>query len=131
MLIIVGLDGVLASHAWRESFIVDEGWEAYYIQAANDKPIAAMLQMIDQLGAATVISIGDRAEKYRMLTEQWLVKNNCLIDELRMRPDDDWRPGWQVKIALAADLQPDLVIESDERVIEHYRARKILTLQVA
>lgn len=131
MIVIIGLDGVLASHAWREGFILDEGWDAYHAQAANDKPIEPMLRLLDQLGAATVVCVADRAEKYRMMTEQWFVKNNCLIDELRLRADDDWRPGLQVKIALAADLQPDLVIDADERVLEHYRARKVLTLQVA
>ena len=131
MIIITDLDGTLAHSHWRKSLQPD--WDAYFAASKEDKPNAPMVALINALGqTCRIICITARPEKWRQLTMNWLLKHKIGIDELIMRPADDYRMSPLLKPALAATLKnTDTIIVIDDRldVILAYIAAGFTTLQ--
>ena len=129
MIIITDLDGTLAHSAWRKSLQPD--WDAYFAASKEDKPNAPMVALINALAqTCRVVCITGRPEKWRQLTMNWLLKHKVGIDELVMRPADDYRTSPLLKPALARVLKDNIIIAIDDRadVILAYAAAGFTTL---
>jgi len=131
MIIVVDLDHTLAAAAWRDYMRPD--WDAYYRASSDDAPIQPMVDFINN-GLSTmvdVVCITTRPEKWRQLTMDWLIRHNVSIDELVMRPNDDFRRSPELKVALATPFKPImLAIDDREDVVIAYAAAGIPAVQV-
>lgn len=102
--IIVDLDGTLCDSSHRVHFVQKKpkDWESFYKQCVNDKPnlwclkICQAFQDMDH----EILFVTGRPEKYREITNRWLVHNvtgSVLCGHLLMRPTGDFRVDTEVK----------------------------------
>lgn len=131
MIVLTDLDGTLARARWRADIRPD--WHAYWEASKDDKPNQIMTELIAQLGQShQVICITSRPEVWRQLTVQWLLKHRVLVDELYMRPEQDYSksPELKLKLVTPLNLDPKTVLAIDDRrdVIEMYQSLGFMTL---
>jgi hypothetical protein len=133
MIIFTDLDGTLAHAAWRAELMHD--WDAYHAASVSDKPNKPMIAMINALSKACgVVCITSRPERWRQLTNDWLLKHGLLFHDLLMLPDDDRRKSPPLKVDLALQFIKSVgakdVIAIDDRadVIAAYQKAGFTTL---
>lgn len=103
--VICDLDGTLSNSKHREHLAQSKQWEAFH-EASKDDPVnedvAYLISSLANFSTASIIILTGRNEKYRTQTVDWLNKNRLLpiIEDLIMRPNDDWRPDAELKPAL-------------------------------
>jgi hypothetical protein len=135
MIIITDLDGTLARVAWRAFMMSD--WDAYWEASWQDKPNQPMIDLINMLSkSCRIVCITGRPERWRQLTNSWLMRYGVKVHELWMRPNDDRRPSPQLKIDLMKKmteqvLLSEIIVAVDDRadVIKAYQEHGLLTLQ--
>jgi hypothetical protein len=82
------------------------------------------------------MGITGRNEKNRQLTVAWLVQNKVDIDELLMRPDNDYTKNGELKVKLIQErFKGDFknihfLIDDNEDAILAFMAIGIATLQI-
>lgn len=108
MIFFVDMDGTLSDDRWRREALPD--WDAYHAGAPDDKPRPAVLQFLQRLyespgHGATVICTG-RPEGFRGSTLDWLDRHSVPYDYLLMRPNGDYGPTPEVKLALIRAFLP-------------------------
>lgn len=108
--IVVDMDGTLADSAHREHLAVAKQWDDFHAGIPDDKPhwdVHTLLEVINS-GILTadveVILLTGRNERYRKVTEAWLLKHRVKSDHLLMRPNDDWRSDHVLKPKLLVDF---------------------------
>ncbi len=105
-------------------------WDAYHKMSAKDKPHRDIVNLINSLhdqGWHT-IALTARPEKWRQLTNSWLICNLVFIDVLIMRPDNnfDKSPDFKLSVLLNGFVPAD-----DNIIILDDREDVALTLQAA
>jgi hypothetical protein len=138
--VLIDIDHVISDAAWRDEMIGgDGGWDAYHAESINDDPCHDIVQLVNALHSSglQVIGLTARPEKWRMLTNSWLIKHSIQLDEILMRPDKNFSPSPELKISLARDLFQGKVADNvafilDDRddVVAAFRAEGITALQV-
>lgn len=142
MIIIVDIDDTLADTSHREHLIQSEGWDAFHEAGKDDRPIEAMMQLLFRLMAAhevhesEIVALTARPHKYRNQTLKWLMDHSIYVNDLIMRPNDDYSKSKDLKVRLAKEYFGDrfkdisLVIDDHEEVCAAFRAEGITCLQV-
>lgn len=80
--------------------------DAYYartLTAPAHEPVAQLARLEKTIGRSLIVVCG-RPEKYRAVTEAWMMFNAIPFDALLMRADGDWRPEVEVREELTAPL---------------------------
>jgi hypothetical protein len=131
VIVVVGLDGTCCDADWRRGMIEDAGWDAYHGCCVRDEPVAAVRAVVNSLHDAghVVAALTSRPEKWRGVTMAWLLRNSFSFGVLRMRPDKDFRPEADLKVALAP-AGVDLAIDDSDAVVGAFRAAGVACLQV-
>lgn len=140
MIIVIDIDNTLSDSTWREELIKEHGWDAFHEAGKDDKPIKAMIKLVDALcdsaAITEIVALTARPEKWRAQTMDWLVKHHIYVDELLMRPDSDYSPSKIIKLKIAKEQMADrwdqigLVIDDHEEVCAAFRAEGKTCLQV-
>jgi hypothetical protein len=142
MIIIIDIDDTLADTSHREHLIQSQGWDAFHEAGKDDPPIKAMIRLIDVLCEAEeglvqeIVALTARPAKYRNQTMEWLIKHNIYIDDIIMRPDNDFSKSKDLKVRLAKDYfgarfkEISLIIDDKEDVLAAFRSEGITCLQV-
>ncbi len=111
-IVIFDIDGTIADASHRVHYIrpapgEKKSWKKFFAEAANDSPmdhtIAIAKAMV--LSGYSILFITGRPERLRSVTETWL--ENQGLDNyigLLMRPDNDFRPDYEVKHDLFFDV---------------------------
>lgn len=104
--ILVDLDHVLSNAFWRDPMIKQVGteltWDDYHAANKDDGPIWDLVNLISHLtNVYNIIGLTARPEKWRKQSVEWCVKHGVHLDELLMRPDNEYRPANELKIELA------------------------------
>jgi phosphoglycolate phosphatase-like HAD superfamily hydrolase len=142
--ILVDVDHTLANSFYRDGLMAAPmgagvSWDEYHAASAKDEPIQDIVMMINSLAMAgyTIVVLTARPGKWRQLTMDWLLRIGVHVDELLMRPDDDYHPAPAMKTALALerfgnDLKEKVAFILDDRedVIAAFKALGITALQV-
>lgn len=139
MYVIIDLDHTIANSVWRNNMIGHSTWDEYYVASKDDKPFQHMVELINAFikNGDLVIAITDRMEKYRALTIEWLVKNNILVHDLLLRPDDSYLKSNDMKIQLLRAYFNScfevvgFAIDTNEETLLEFQKLGITTLQVA
>jgi hypothetical protein len=137
MAIIVGLEGVLALHGWRHGLIESEGWDAYHAASSQDAANGPIIQILNAMHrqGQRIYCVSTRPEKWRMLTNQWMVNRGAMVDVLLMRGEGDWRKDEALReealqgiVAQSGDVL--FAIEENEKACDFYRAAGVPVLQL-
>jgi hypothetical protein len=133
MILITDIDHTLADATWRDEF--RPVWDDYHKAAINDNPYKDAIALINTLHKAgwTIVCITSRPEKWRQLTTEWLLNHAVHVDQLLMRPNDDFRPSPEVKADLAKPFErfnPVMCMDDREDCIASYGAHGFTTLLV-
>lgn len=115
------IDHTIANSSWRDALMPkgDGGsWDQYHDQSVHDRVHDSARLMILSLGLQgyTNIGITVRPDKWRALTNQWLMKHQVPLSYVIMRGDKDFRPAVELKLAL---IEASFT-ESQRRDIEFY-----------
>lgn len=142
--ILVDIDGTLADPRHRLHHIEGrtKDWDSFYADAIDDEPYEEITDLVWGLwtsGLYEPIFCTGRPESTREDTENWLEFTANLWapepEELLMRPDDDFRPDFEVKPELLekAGIELDeiaFVLEDRDQVVAAWRDRGLRVLQV-
>lgn len=109
--VIVDLDGTLCNSAHRDHLAVAKEWDEFHSLLVHDVPhhdVALLLSYLNKqlwpFMDLEVIALTGRNEKYRLMTEQWMLAHETSVDHLLMRPDGDWRSDHELKPKLLVDF---------------------------
>lgn len=133
-LIITDIDGTLFDASHRNAMLEnDVPWDEYHAAAVNDRPVHDMIRLVNALHYAyglKVIAVTGKTEKWRELTKRMFVEHCILIDDIWMRPNNDFRPNVDLKLHMLEDHIAEimLLIDDDDRVIEAFNALGVTTL---
>ena len=138
MIILVDLDHTLTNAFWRDSIIGAVPWDEYHEESKHDKPFWNTVQLINSLWYAgyTIIAFTGRNEKFRQLTNNWLLEYDVNIDELLMRPDDNFMKNGELKKMLLEERFDkdysaiEFAIDDNEQTILDLFNMGIATLQI-
>jgi putative acid phosphatase of HAD superfamily subfamily IIIB len=138
MIILVDIDHTVSNAFWRDGMIGTETWDYYHEQSKFDKPFKNVVNLLNALSNSgyNIMGITGRNEKNRQLTVAWLVQNKVDIDELLMRPDNDYTKNGELKVKLIQErFKGDFkdihfLIDDNEDAILAFMAIGIATLQI-
>lgn len=135
--ILVDLDCVVFDANWREPMIASAGWDDYHAAGKDDKPIEVIVDLLTSLGPYYYfVGVTGRPEKWRKLSMDGLVRHRVMLHELLMRPDGDFRPAPEIKVALVKEHLPNyrdevaFIMDDREDVAAAFKAIGITALQV-
>jgi hypothetical protein len=140
-ILFVDIDHTLTAAHWRNDMIEvakrDRDWDTYHKESINDKPITEMIALVNclQVSGWYIVGLTTRPEKWRQLTNDWLLRYEVRIDKLLMRPHDDFRPDAQSKLDIVTQFiahhQVDsiIVIDDNDYVVSSFRAQNVTVLQ--
>lgn len=137
--VVFDIDGTLADCSARLPLIntpnVRKDWEAFNERCAEDpvvRPIRALYKAMKEAGYTVVLLTG-RSERWRSETEYWLRVNEIDHTNLFMRPMNDYRSDYIVKMELIKERVPlsDIVfaVEDRDRVVRAWREAGVTCLQ--
>jgi hypothetical protein len=130
MYVLLDLDHTISNAFWRDSMIGVESWDKYHEASKDDQPFRNMVSLINSLASVgyTIIGITGRNEKFRQLTTNWLLKHRIDVDELLMRPDDNFEKNGVMKIkAIEERFKKNykeiqfLIDDNEETILEFFK----------
>lgn len=134
--IIVDIDGTIADNTHRQHFmnLQPKNWNEFFIECHKDEPIVPVIEMIQKLCRKyKILVVTGRPEKYRQLTNFWLIKHKVPCDNLYMRKCGDYRPDHEIKLDILDIIrrEHDILLAIDDRqsVVDMWRRNGILCLQ--
>lgn len=141
MIVIVDIDKTLSDARGRDALIAGEGkgdwWDAYHAASIDDPPVETMIEFVNLLsaGGATIVGLTARPEKWRSLTLRWLIKHDAMLEELLMRPNNDYLPSADCKLKILRERFPSgqaglIILDDDEDVVEMMRGAGYIALGV-
>lgn len=137
--VVFDVDGTLANCEHRLHYIREKpkNFPKFMSGMALDTPYEDMCWFATHLhwNPYPVVIATGRNEKYRELTNSWLLTNGVRFLKLYMRADDDYRPDYVTKAEyiekMALDgFVPFVVFEDRDSVVQMWRANGIRCLQV-
>lgn len=137
--VICDIDGTVAESKERaEAYLSGKkNWERFYEEAANDKPVDAVVNVVKALMSKgyPVIYITGRPENYREQTSMWLMKQGLEHVDLLMRADGDFREDCVVKREhymrlLSQGVSVLCVFEDRDQVVDMWRGMNVPCFQV-
>jgi phosphoglycolate phosphatase-like HAD superfamily hydrolase len=138
MFILLDIDHTISNSFWRDPMIGAENWDKYHEASKYDKPFKKVVNLINSLAAMgySIIAVTGRNEKFRHLTLDWFIKYHIDVDEMLMRPDDNFLKNAEMK-ALLIDTrfngdykQIHFAIEDNEDACIMYQRLGITSLQI-
>lgn len=139
-ILIIDVDDTLSDSMHRENLLPD--FDAFHAASKYDKPFTDMCSLLDAINGIgwKVIAITGRNEKFRTQSMKWFGDNGIFIDELYMRPDDNFQPAQVYKVGVIKSLFGEnleglkgnhcIFIDDSEKNCEAVRALGITTLHV-
>lgn len=145
--VIVDLDGTISDSRHREHLALERQWDEFHEKASLDLPKDDVRWLLDFISGNKigfdpyVVILTGRNERYRPLTEAWLMNNNIHYDELLMRPDRDFTPDHELKPAMLTEFAINagyqhpvecvlFVLDDRDKVVEAFRNMGIPCWQV-
>lgn len=140
--IIFDMDGTLSDPTHRRHFVQREvgskDWKSWNDRMGDDPPnvpIVALARLFHNADTKVIVCTG-RHERYRRVTETWLLLHEVPAHRVYMRPDRDDRPDHVVKLELLAKIrgdgfEPQLVVDDRSSVVAMWRSAGLTCLQCA
>lgn len=125
--IVVDLDGTLCNSQHRDHLAVAGQWDDFHSLLVDDLPWPDTKQLLDMFFPTEyrVVGLTGRNERYRNATLKWLAKNDIWLDDLLMRPDDNYQSDHELKPATLERYykkeQVWFILEDRDKVVEAWR----------
>ncbi len=135
--ILVDIDHTLSNAFWRDPMIGTVSWDEYHQSSRQDAPLHDMIDIVEALSLNfNIVGFTARPAKWRKLTMEWCILHGVNLDELLMRPDDNYRPAPELKLELVNARFPNpkeevaAILDDREDVIAAFKGIGITALQV-
>lgn len=125
----IDIDGVLADPGHRRHYLErrPKNWGAFFRRAHRDPPlpegIATVTRLIDE--GVTPVFVSGRPEWLRHSTERWLAAHGLPDGPLHLRPNRDYRPAAELKVAvyrrIAVEFDVRVIVDDDAAVVTRLR----------
>lgn len=137
---IIDSDDTLTDSMHRENLLPD--WPAFHDAGKHDKVFKDMSAVLDCLngGGWHVIVITGCNEMFRTMKMKYYNDNDLFVDELHMRPNDNFQPSQVFKVGVIKSLFGEnleklkgkevIFIDDSEKNCEAVRALGITTLHI-
>jgi phosphoglycolate phosphatase-like HAD superfamily hydrolase len=117
------IDGVVADVRHRLHHLNPrKSWSAFFRDADQDPLLAQGASLVADLsGRHEIVWLTGRPEWLRDVTVEWLEQHGLPGRELHMRPDHDYRPAREYKIAVLRRLKHRQIaafVDDDDEVID-------------
>lgn len=132
--IIVDIDGTIADDAWRLPMIAgpDPDFKSYFEASMSDPVhyhVLWLMEAMRGLGCDIFLSTG-RPERYRSMTEAWLMRNRVPYRSILMRQERDSRKDQiakreHLKIIRDEGYEPLFAVDDREHVVQMWRDEHI------
>lgn len=129
------IDGVLADVRHRLHFLQHrpKDWDGFFAAAVDDPLLEPGKQaLLEAAARSTIVYVTGRPARCRQDTLDWLAIHGLPAGDLHMRPNRDRRPArfykGEVIARLASEHDLVAVVDDDERVVSHLRARGLPVL---
>jgi hypothetical protein len=127
--IVIDLDGTLCNSAHREHLAAAKQWDDFHSLLGADEPwpdVKQMIELLSGVGNYYLVGLTGRNERYRQITHQWLMNHDIFLDNLLMRPDNDFTSDAELKPRLLAEsgVLPSevwFILEDRDKVVEAWR----------
>ena len=139
-IVLCDLDHTVTDAFWRDPMIGGPGgWDAYHEAGDGDLPLTDTIQVVNSMAAAgfRVIGLTARPEKWRSLTNTYLMRHGILMREMLMRPDNCFLPSPRCKLEeisrhLGENWRDQIVVFFEDRddVVAAFRAEGITVAQI-
>lgn len=135
-LVVVDLDGTLCDSAHRDHLARAGEWNEFHGALMNDEPHEAVARLVAILAGSEqeliVLGLTGRNERYRMATNNWLAAHDIVLDDLLMRPDNDFTSDHELKPQMLEAWCQDewgraaldsvlFILEDRDKVVEAWR----------
>lgn len=138
--IIVDLDGTLCDHNHRVHLAQAGQWDEYHFGIPDDPPNSDVVSLVNYLAEKYyILVVTGRMEYCRNMTTKWLLKHNVIVDEIIMRPNDDYSKAKDLKIKLLEEYfgskenvisNVEVVLEDTDNVVGELRSYGLNVWQV-
>lgn len=125
---IFDIDGTLADNSHRSHWVKSKpkNWPAYNKGMANDKPIPAVIGVLEKLSGYTdIIICSGREDVYQDTTREWLLRYIEDYHKLYMRKAKDYRDDCDVKRDMLREIEKDYevlaVFDDRHKVVKMWR----------
>ena len=132
-IVIVDMDGTLSDATHRSHLAQSGQWDEFHSASKDDPVREAVADFCRVCGHEfELIILTGRNEKFRNQTNEWLKAMGLAscFSQLLMRPDDDFRPDIEMKIALLEDFfgskesvleEVSFCLDDRDKVVEGFR----------
>lgn len=135
--VVVDIDGTISDCSARLHHIAGKpkNYDAFNAECVADKLIEPVAMLVRGMRVAgfTIVFVTGRSEAHREATELWLRDNYLLYGPVFMRPADDYRSDYIVKMELVEKHvgfgRVVFAIEDRDRVVKAWRSRGITCFQ--
>jgi phosphoglycolate phosphatase-like HAD superfamily hydrolase len=135
MYLLLDIDHTISNAFWRDPMIGAQPWDEYHAASKDDKPFKNMIGLVNSLSSMgyTIVAVTGRNEKFRQLTLNWFLKYRIDVDELLMRPDDDFTKNAELKLELIKKFKVSdihFAIDDNEDACIAFQKLGITSLQI-
>jgi hypothetical protein len=125
------------SMSWDQ---INSAWDEYHCGLVDDPPAIDVVGIVNALYASAynIVGLTARPERWRRHTNEWLIKHNVMIEDVLMRPNEDYSIAPESKMKLVekrfgVDFQNEVAVLLDDRddICDLFRARGITVMRVS
>jgi len=137
--VLFDIDGTLADIRHRRGFLAGDrpDWNRFNAAMGDDTPNAAVVILYKTLWASgqfEIILTTGRNEKFRAVTENWLIWNEIPFGRMIMRADNDNRADHLIKEDMLSGLLAEghcieFCVDDRQQVVDMWRRNGITCLQ--
>lgn len=131
-IIICDMDGTLCNSAHREHLARQGEWDMFHSMLIHDKPHEDVKLLLGTMQSAGhfIVGLTGRNEKWRAMTMDWLTNNTISLDDLVMRPDNDFSHDVDLKPRMLFSMfksEEDakenimMILEDRDKMVERWR----------
>jgi hypothetical protein len=124
--VLFDLDHTLVDATRRDHLIPEarrtDDWHVYHTDSVNDGPaddVVKLLRLFQDNGHSCG-GITARPQRYREITETWLMDHGIKLDVLLMHKRDAWEPSAELKICLAEEYFGSKIAEKVLFIIDDH-----------
>lgn len=136
--VIFDIDGTLSNNDKRQNILKKDpnNWNKFLEEMGNDpinKEIYEIYNIIKQSNNYKMLIVSGRSDKYKKLTENWLIWNNIEFDELYMRKENDCRSDVEIKKEILNKIKQkykiSFVFDDRSSVVKMWRNEGLICFQ--